>query len=235
MAGHLFCPEPPYLSRCGVSRRLFDSRSCYNLLMDKRNQLHTFFLPIANRLCGAGKASNTYFFMKKLFHVLKALVCVSLVSYCGTAQAQDFGRTRFFEFQFQTLSFENFGESGFYGFGTSITSIGDGFGRSHIGFDFHTSANYGLSDFAKGVLFEIGPSYRYDLGEHFFLNVPVDCMYALLSHGEQDMNSWMMKVAPTLYMGGKVRLFVGPQWCYNFTGSDSTFGLRVGLAFGFGD
>ncbi len=189
-----------------------------------------FLLLITNRICGVGKASNTYFFMRKLFIVLKSLFCVSLISYCGTVQAQDFGGTRSYDFQFQSLSFENFGESGFYGCGTSIMSIGEGFGRSHIGFDFHTSANYGLSDFAEGVLLEIGPSYRYDLGEHIFVNVPVNCMFAMLSHDKKDMNSWMMKIAPTLYMGGKVRLFVGPQWCYNFTGSDSSFGLRVGLA-----
>ena len=34
----------PYLFKCGVLRRLFSLRSFHNLHVDKRNQLHTFFL-----------------------------------------------------------------------------------------------------------------------------------------------------------------------------------------------
>lgn len=170
--------------------------------------------------------------MKKLSIILKVLICVSAASYCGTAQAQEVYKKGTYEIQFQTLSFEDFGGSGFYGIGGSFTSIGDRFfGKSHIGADFHISFNYGLSDI-NGVLFELGPSYRYDLTDRIFLNVPVNCMYATLSQGKQDMDMWMMKVAPTIYAGvGKLCLFIGPQWCYNITGSDSNFGLRVGLAF----
>ena len=36
--------KTPYLFKCGVSRRLLLLGSCYNLPLDKRNQLHTFLL-----------------------------------------------------------------------------------------------------------------------------------------------------------------------------------------------
>ena len=39
----------PILFRCGALYRLFSQRSFHNLLTNKRNQLHTFFLHITHR------------------------------------------------------------------------------------------------------------------------------------------------------------------------------------------
>ena len=42
--GYVQCSHTPYLLKCGVLHRLFSLGFCQNLVVDKRNQLHTFFL-----------------------------------------------------------------------------------------------------------------------------------------------------------------------------------------------
>lgn len=44
--GRVLRTRTPYLFKCGVLRRLFSLRSFHNLHVDKRNQLHTFFLQL---------------------------------------------------------------------------------------------------------------------------------------------------------------------------------------------
>lgn len=44
--GRVLRTRTPYLFKCGVLRRLFSLRSFHNLYVDKRNQLHTFFLQL---------------------------------------------------------------------------------------------------------------------------------------------------------------------------------------------
>ena len=50
--GYVQCSHTPYLLKCGVLHRLFSLGFCQNLVVDKRNQLHTFLF--INGVRGAG-------------------------------------------------------------------------------------------------------------------------------------------------------------------------------------
>ncbi len=58
---YLYAPRTPYLFECGVSRRLFLHRSCYNLPLDKRNSVPHFLFVInccAGSLCSYKKQNH---------------------------------------------------------------------------------------------------------------------------------------------------------------------------------
>ena len=47
--GYVQCSHTPYLLKCGVLHRLFSLGFCQNLVVDKRNQLHTFLFITSRR------------------------------------------------------------------------------------------------------------------------------------------------------------------------------------------
>lgn len=77
------CPQSPYLFRCGVLHRLFQLRYFHNLLTDKRNQLHTFFVYINQPFGELGWRSNNLIMKRHLIILAVALMLGGTLLSCN--------------------------------------------------------------------------------------------------------------------------------------------------------
>ena len=77
----------PILSKCGALYRLFLLGFYHNLLTDKRNQLHTFFL-CKNHRSRSWCGNQTIFKMKKVTYVVPEVEELKVVVEQGFAQSQ---------------------------------------------------------------------------------------------------------------------------------------------------
>ena len=138
--------------------------------------------------------------------------------------------------QYQIGDFDAAKTTGCYGLGLVTTSLSH-WDRFHVGAAVSFSLNYGLAD-DDGCIVDFGPSVRYDLGEHIFVNVPVTAVcVATFPEGTTDTKTkWGARIAPSLhvFLSDKFGIFAGPQMSLSFeSGSEASFGLQAGLSYAF--
>lgn len=121
------------------------------------------------------------------------------------------------DIEYQISNFEYAKNSGKYGFGINRTSFdGKSSKKFHAGANFHMDWNAGLvSDFS--IMFELGPSFRYDISNNCLINVPLNVLLNLLPYREDGKSktdvSWGLRLGPSLYyfFSKSVGIFAGPQ------------------------
>lgn len=122
-----------------------------------------------------------------------------------------------------------------YGLGMQVSSISH-WGKIHVGADLNFLINAGVVD-DWGCLVTFGPSLRLDLGDHFFINMPVDAAVRLtFPEGSTDTETtWFAIVNPCIhaYFNSRFGIFAGPQVAFDFSGSDPSFGMTAGLCYSF--
>ena len=77
---------------------------------------------------------------------------------------------------------------------------------------------------------------RYDLGNRFFVNLPINALCIAISSKESTSThtEWGLTVTPTLnaWITPKFGVFAGPKMTMDFE-NDATFGFVAGVSFAF--
>ncbi len=130
-------------------------------------------------------------------------------------------------------SFEEVKLSSKYGIGLKGSSISH-WGRFHVGADLNFLINAGIVD-DFGCMVTFGPSLRFDLADHFFIDMPVNAaVYCEWPEGTTDTKTtWFAIVNPTLhaYFNSRIGIFAGPMVSFDFSGGDPSFGMTAGLTY----
>lgn len=172
--------------------------------------------------------------MKNFFS--SALLLLAGLSISQTALADDSATLpeRHASVQFSSYDFDHVKETGSYGGALYITSIGQ-WDKFHVGGNVSFGVNAGLVD-DWGCQVEFGPSVRYDLGNRFFVNLPVNALCFAISSKESTSThtEWGLTVTPTLnaWITPKFGVFAGPKMTMDFE-NDATFGFVAGVSFAF--
>lgn len=144
------------------------------------------------------------------------------------------------DLEYQLRSFKDAKYSGSYGFGVNKTSFDNNRSKKfHIGADFHMNINAGIVD-NFSMIYELGPSFRYDVSNNCFINTPLNIICYVGSHEEGNERktdvTWGLRLAPSLYyfFSKRVGIFAGPQlWVPFVKNTDVEFGLQTGVAISF--
>lgn len=150
------------------------------------------------------------------------------------------------DFRLQMLNFAAGSESIAYGIGIKDTSITH-WGWFHIGVEADFALDAGLHKY-WGYNLGFGPSFRFDLSDKIFLNVPLEGAYLHAVKYEHygypyyersTRFFWGGKITPTLYCfaSERVGLFVGPQMM--LLGNENSYecsiylGAQLGVSYSF--
>lgn len=92
--------------------------------------------------------------------------------------------------------------------------------------------NFGLSDFISDEI-RLGPAIGYYFTPKIFISMPLDVLCAVYFDDNDDTKtSWGMALAPSLYIGNKWGVFLGPQFSIGFSGNSKvSCGFRAGFYF----
>lgn len=143
--------------------------------------------------------------------------------------------------QYKFSDFDYFKESGFYGIDVVFTSISH-WGPLHIGGNFGLAINNGLLKGGNSFLTDFGPSVRYDIIQHAFINIPINVFYSKTWNDEkneyvsEEYSGWGLRIAPSLhfFLTDRLGLFLGPQMVMGFkSGEKTTFGGQFGISYSF--
>lgn len=139
-----------------------------------------------------------------------------------------------FEVGYSAGNFEYVKESGSYGFGFTALpwKIGNRFyGGLHCS---PVNFNFGLvpSDYTSSLIM-LGPALGYYFSPTTFVMLPIDVLCNVYSDEDDHTKcSWGMSFSPSLYVGEKVGLYVGPMINFSFEGdSKAHCGFRAGIYF----
>lgn len=137
-----------------------------------------------------------------------------------------------FELIYTANTFEDIKASGYYGIGWTTLpwkveeNIYAGFHFSPVNF------NYGLSDFNIDVI-KLGPAIGYYFTPRIFISAPLDLTCVVyFGDNNKSKTSWGLSLAPSLYIGSKAGIFIGPNFNVAFTGGSKVHcGFRAGIYF----
>lgn len=130
---------------------------------------------------------------------------------------------------YEMQDFDYAKESSYYGLGMEWSSI------SHWGF-FHLGCNLDMLINAGviknwGMKINFGPSMRFDIGRHFYVNMPLDAVcYCIWPEGStKTETSWAAQVSPSIYglLSDRVSIFAGPHLTTDF--DNTSFGMQAGI------
>lgn len=150
-------------------------------------------------------------------------------------EASDFESERksnVWEISYSASTFEDVKLSGSYGFSWKIFpwEIAPKF---YAGIHFSPlNLNYGLNDFNYDEI-RLGPAIAYYFTPKIFLSVPLDLICDVYFDSEDNTKTaWGMALTPSIYIGSKAGVFIGPQFSVGFSdGSKVTCGFRAGIYF----
>lgn len=82
-------------------------------------------------------------------------------------------------------------------------------------------------------IIKLGPVIGYYFTPKTFISIPLDVLCDVYFDSEdKTKTAWGMSLAPTVYMGSKGGVFVGPQFTIGFSGgSKVSCGFRAGIYF----
>lgn len=136
-----------------------------------------------------------------------------------------------FEITFSAGTFEYVKQSGSYGISwTSLPwKIAPGF---YAGYHFSPfNFNFGLND-STSDLIKLGPAVGYYFTPKIFIAMPLDVLCDVYFSENKTKTAWGMALAPSIYIGSKVGIFIGPQFGIGFSkGSKVSCGFRAGFYF----
>ncbi len=154
----------------------------------------------------------------------------------GPATAEsDFESQRnkgWYELYYNAGSFEDVKESGMYGFAWTLLEwklAPQLYGGIHFS---PINLNYGLSDFNYCAI-KLGPALGYYFTPTSFISAPLDiiCDVYFGDKGNQK-TAWGMALSPSLFVGKKGGVFLGPQFSIGFSGKSKVFcGFLAGIFF----
>ncbi len=137
------------------------------------------------------------------------------------------------EIGFAASTFKDVKTSGYYGVSMTVLPI-EIAPRLYAGLHWSPFyANYGLVDsaFASQMLM-LGPALGYYFTPKVFIAAPLDIMCAYFFINSNLKTSWGMSWAPSLYIGNKSGVFIGPQFSIGFKGDSKVYcGFRTGIYF----
>lgn len=139
-----------------------------------------------------------------------------------------------FELSYCASSFEDVKLTGSYGL--SWTSLLWKLApRLYAGYHFSPfNLNYGLVDSSLASdKIKLGPAIGYYFTPKIFVAMPLDVICDVYFDSDDNTKTeWGMSLAPTVYVGGKGGVFIGPQFTIGFfEGSEVSCGFRAGLYF----
>ncbi len=139
-----------------------------------------------------------------------------------------------FEVSFCASSFEDVKLSGSYGL--SWTSLPWKLApRLYAGYHFSPfNFNFGLVDSSMtSDLIKLGPAIGYYFTPKIFISMPLNVLCDVYFDSDDNTKTaWGMSLAPTVYIGSKGGVFIGPQFTVGFSGdSKVSCGFRAGIYF----
>lgn len=159
----------------------------------------------------------------------------------STRMKEEERKSAVYEIGYTAGTFDDIKASGSYGFGWTILpwNLVD---NLYAGIHFSPlNFNFGLvdSDFTTNVI-KLGPAIGYYLTPNIFVSMPVTalCTVSFKSINEDGKKesktklSWGMAWAPSIYVGKKVGIYVGPVFSMGFEGKTKVdCGFRAGFYF----
>lgn len=141
-------------------------------------------------------------------------------------------KTTMYEITYAASSFEDVKLSGSYGLSWTMLpweiapKIYAGIHFSPLNF------NYGLSDFNYDEI-RFGPAIGYYFTPKLFISMPLDVLCDVyFGDDDETKTSWGLALAPSIYIGSKGGVFLGPQLSIGFSGdSKVSCGFRAGIYF----
>lgn len=89
--------------------------------------------------------------------------------------------------------------------------------------------NFGLNEYTCDVI-KLGPAIGYYFTPQIFVAVPLDVECAVSFVNTKTKASWGMSLAPSVYIGNKYGVFLGPLFTLGFSGNSKiSCGFRVGF------
>lgn len=139
-----------------------------------------------------------------------------------------------FEISYCASTFKDVKQSGSYGM--SWTSLPWKIApRLYIGYHFSPfNFNFGLVDSSMtSDVIKLGPAVGYYLTPKTFVAMPLDIICDVYFDSDnKTKTAWGMSLAPTIYVGSKGGIFLGPQFTVGFSeGSEVVCGFRAGVYF----
>lgn len=137
-----------------------------------------------------------------------------------------------YEITYVASSFENAKLSGTYGISWSILpwKLAP---RLYSGVHFSApNFNFGLSDFNYSEI-RFGPAVGYYFTPYIFISMPLDVLCDVyVGDNDETKTAWGLALAPSVYIGRKGGVFLGPQFSIGFSGDSKVFcGFRAGVYF----
>ena len=139
-----------------------------------------------------------------------------------------------FEISYCASTFKDIKQSGSYGMSwTSLPwKIAPHF---YIGYHFSPfNFNFGLVDSSMtSDVIKLGPAVGYYLTPKTFIAMPLDILCDVYFDSDnKTKTAWGTSIAPTIYVGSKGGIFLGPQFTVGFSeGSEVVCGFRAGVYF----
>ena len=141
-------------------------------------------------------------------------------------------KTAFYAIAYSASSFEDVKLSGTYGFSWTMLPwiIAP---KLYAGIHFSPSNfNYGLNDFNYDEI-RLGPAIGYYFTPETFMSMPLDILCDVyFGDNDEIKTAWGLALAPSVYIGRKGGVFLGPQFTIVFSrDSKISCGFRAGLYF----
>lgn len=140
----------------------------------------------------------------------------------------------FFEFGYTATTFDDVKASGHYGFGWTALNwkLAE---RFYAGLHFSPlNFNFGLvpSDYTTDII-ELGPAFGYYITPKIAAVLKTDVLCELyFDENDNTKTSWGMGISPTLYVGDKCGIFLGPFINFPFSsGAKVDIGFSAGIYF----
>lgn len=138
----------------------------------------------------------------------------------------------FFELDYTASSFKDVRRSGYYGIGWTRLEW-KLYSRLYLGF--HCAPlnfNFGLVDSdSAGSIIRLGPAIGYYFAPNVFVSMPIDICMSIIYSGKSDTTlGWGMIFTPSIYIGKKFGVSIGPALSIPFTKNASvSAGFRAGI------
>lgn len=142
-------------------------------------------------------------------------------------------KSSMYEIGYSASSFDDVKFSGSYGFSWTMLpwKVAP---QLYAGIHFSPAYfNFGLvdSDYTTDVI-KLGPVLGYYFTPKICVMAPLDLMCVVYFEGNDTKTSWGMSLTPSIYIGNKGGVFLGPQFTIGFeSGSKFNCGFRAGIYF----
>lgn len=141
-------------------------------------------------------------------------------------------KTAVYEITYAASSFEDVKLFGTYGVSWTMLpwAIAP---KLYVGIHFSPlNFNYGLSDFNYDEI-RLGPAIGYYFTPKLFISMPLDVLCDVyFGDNDETKSAWGLSLAPSIYIGSKGGVFLGPQFSIGFSReSKVSCGFRAGIYF----